>query len=178
MNLRRDAAWGAAQVISFVHDLALEFGGSQVGTVGSVKLDPGLVNVIPREAVLTVDLRNPDEARLQEAEHRLADYLVKLSKETGLETFIRRLSRTEPVVFDDTVIEVIRESAELMGQPYLVMTSGAGQDAQMLARICPSAMIFVPSIGGISHSPLEATSPEDLELGANVLLQAMLKLAR
>ncbi|MGD9941295.1 MAG: Zn-dependent hydrolase [Clostridia bacterium] len=177
MHLRRDAAWGAAQVICFVHDLALEFGGSQVATVGSLKLDPGLVNVIPREAVLTVDLRNPVESRLQEAERRLADYLSQLSKETGLETFNRRLSRTEPVVFDDMVIETIRESAELLGQPYQLMTSGAGQDAQMLARICPTAMIFVPSIGGISHSPLEATSPDDLELGANVLLQAMLKLA-
>ncbi|OHD79988.1 MAG: Zn-dependent hydrolase [Spirochaetes bacterium RIFOXYC1_FULL_54_7] len=177
MNLRRDAAWGAAQVICFVHDLALELGGSQVGTVGSVKLDPGLINVIPREAVLTVDLRNPLESRLQEAEQRLAGFLETLAVETGLETSLRPLSRTEPVVFDDHIIDVIRQSAELMGQPYLIMTSGAGQDAQMLARICPSAMIFVPSIGGISHSPLEATNPDDLELGANVLLQAMLKLA-
>lgn len=177
MNLRKDAAWGAARVICFVHDLALEFGGSQVATVGSLKLDPGLVNVIPREAVLTVDLRNPDETRQQEAEHRLAAFLEQLARDTGLQTSARPLSRTNPVVFDDHVIDVIRESTELMGQPYLVMTSGAGQDAQMLARICPSAMIFVPSIGGISHSPLESTSPDDLELGANVLLQAMLKLA-
>lgn len=177
MNLRRDAAWGAAQVICFVHDLALEFGGSQVGTVGSVKLDPGLINVIPREAVLTVDLRNPDESRLQDAERRLASFLAKLSKDTGLDASARPLSRTEPVVFNGHVIEVIGEAAEMLGQPYLVMTSGAGQDAQMLARICPAAMIFVPSIGGISHSPQESTSPDDLELGANVLLQAMLRLA-
>jgi N-carbamoyl-L-amino-acid hydrolase len=177
MHLRRDAAWGAARVICFVHDLALEFGGSQVATVGSVQLDPGLVNVIPREAVLTVDLRNPDESRLQEAERSLSTFLEKLSRDTGLEASVRPLSRTEPVVFDDRVIDVIRESADLMGQPYQLMTSGAGQDAQMLARICPSAMIFVPSIGGISHSPLEATNPGDLELGANVLLQAMLRLA-
>jgi N-carbamoyl-L-amino-acid hydrolase len=177
MHLRRDAAWGAARVICFVHDSALEFGGSQVATVGSMRLDPGLVNVIPREAVLTVDLRNPDESRLQVAERSLSTFLEELSRDTGLEASIRPLSRTEPVVFDDRVIDVIRESAELMGQPYQLMTSGAGQDAQMLARICPSAMIFVPSIGGISHSPLEATNPDDLELGANVLLQAMLKLA-
>jgi N-carbamoyl-L-amino-acid hydrolase len=177
MGLRRDAALGAARVICFVHDQALELGGSQVATVGSVKLDPGLVNVIPRKAVLTVDLRNPDEKRLREAEGRLSAFLQELARDTGLEISARPLSRTEPVAFDDRVIGIIKESAECLGQPYLVMTSGAGQDAQMLARICPSAMIFVPSIGGISHSPLEATSPDDLELGANVLLQAMVRLA-
>ncbi|RPI07412.1 MAG: M20/M25/M40 family metallo-hydrolase, partial [Zetaproteobacteria bacterium] len=81
------------------------------------------------------------------------------------------------VVFDQRIVSVIQEAADLLGQPARPMTSGAGQDAQMMARLCPSAMIFVPSVDGISHSPAEYTRPEHLELGANVLLQTLLRLA-
>jgi N-carbamoyl-L-amino-acid hydrolase len=94
-----------------------------------------------------------------------------------LEIRTRRLARFAPVVFDTHIVSIIQESAEFLGQPVRTMTSGAGQDAQMLARICPAAMIFVPSIGGISHSPSECTRPEHVELGANVLLQTVLRLA-
>ena len=89
----------------------------------------------------------------------------------------RSLARFEPVVFDPGIVEVIERAAAALGQPIRRMVSGAGQDAQMLARICPAAMIFVPSIGGISHNPAERTRPEHLELGANVLLHTLLRLA-
>jgi len=177
MRMRRDAAYGAARTVCFVRDVAREIGGTQVGTVGSVKLAPNLINVIPHEAVITVDLRNTDELQLQEAERRLDVFLRDLGAREGLEIRTRRLARFEPVVFDKHIVSIIQESAEFLGQPIRPMTSGAGQDAQMLARICPAAMIFVPSIGGISHSPSESTRPEHLELGANVLLQTVLRLA-
>lgn len=177
MRMRRDAAYAAARTVCFVRDLAREIGGTQVGTVGSFTIAPNLINVIPREAVLTVDLRNTDESRLQEAERRLDAFLRDLAECEGVEIRTRRLARFEPVVFDRRVVAVIQEAAESLGRPIRTMTSGAGQDAQMLARICPSAMIFVPSVGGISHSPAEYTQPEHLELGANALLQTILRLA-
>ncbi len=177
MHMRQDAAYGASRTVCFVRDVTREIGGTQVGTVGSFKVTPNLINVIPREAVITVDLRNTEESLLQEAERRLATFLCSLADQEGVEVRTRRLARFEPVVFDQRIVSVIREAAELLGRPIRFMTSGAGQDAQMMARLCPAAMIFVPSIGGISHSPSESTRPEHLELGANVLLQTVLRLA-
>jgi len=174
MHLRRDAGHGAARVACFVRDLALELGG--VGTVGSLRLSPNLINVIAREAILTVDQRHTDEGRLREAERRLEVFLQELAAGEGLELATRRLARFEPVRFDPGVVEVIEQAAAGLGRPIRRMTSGAGQDAQMLARICPSAMIFVPSIGGISHNPLERTEPRHLQLGADVLLRTLLTL--
>ena len=163
-----------ARVACFVHDLALELGG--VGTVGSLRLSPNLINVIAREAVLTVDQRHTDEGRLREAERRLEVFLRELAAAQGLEAASRPLARFEPVRFDPGVVEVIERAAAGLGRPIRRMTSGAGQDAQMLARICPSAMIFVPSIGGISHNPRERTEPRHLQLGADVLLRTLLTL--
>lgn len=176
MHMRRDAAYGAARAVCVVRDLAREIGGAQVGTVGSLKVTPNLINVIPREATITVDLRNPDGSLLREAERRLDTFLRDLAQRERLEIQTRRLARFEPVVFDKRIVSIIQASAGFLGQPIRLMTSGAGQDAQMMARICPAAMIFVPSVGGISHSPFECTRPEHLELGANVLLQTVLRL--
>lgn len=177
MGLRRDAGLGAARLACFVRDLAVSLGGAQVGTVGAMTLAPNLINVIPREAVVTVDLRNPDDRRLAEAEARLDAFLRDLAAAEGLEIESRRLVRFPPVAFDPGVVGAIEAAAASLGQPIRRMTSGAGQDAQMLARLCPAAMIFVPSIGGISHSPAERTAPEHLELGANLLLRTLLALA-
>jgi N-carbamoyl-L-amino-acid hydrolase len=178
MHLRRDAGYAAGRLLCFIHDLAHELGGTQVGTVGSVKLTPNLVNVIAREAIVTVDLRNTEETLLEEAERRVAQFLAELAEAERLAIRTRRLSRFEPVVFDPGVVEAIEASAARLGHSIRRMTSGAGQDAQMMARICPSAMIFVPSIAGISHNPAEDTRPEHLELGANVLLNTLLELAK
>jgi N-carbamoyl-L-amino-acid hydrolase len=173
MAMRRDAAYGAARLACFVHDLAEELGG--VGTVGSLRLSPNLINVIAREAVATVDLRHTDERVLRIAEARTEAFLREL-EQSGLGVETRSLARFEPVVFDPGIVQVIERAAASLGQPIRRMTSGAGQDAQMLARICPSAMIFVPSIGGISHNPAERTDPGHVRLGADVLLRTLLAL--
>jgi N-carbamoyl-L-amino-acid hydrolase len=177
MHLRRDAGHAAGRLICFVRDLALAIGGGQVGTTGSLRFSPNLINVIPGEAVVTVDLRNTDEGLLRTAEKRLAEFLADLAREEDLAIRTRRLCRFEPVRFDEGVVRSIEAAAEGLGVRVRRMTSGAGQDAQMLARICPAAMIFVPSIGGVSHNPAEDTRPEHLELGANVLLRTLLGLA-
>ena len=177
MSLRHDAAYCAAKAAVFVHDLAKRMGGSQVATVGSVRLVPNLVNVIARQATFTVDLRNTDETLLREAESELANFLRDLARDEQVSIDARRLARTEPVRFDDQVLRQIELAAHDLGYPIRRMTSGAGHDAQMMARICPTAMIFVPSVGGISHNPNEHTAPEHVELGANILLRTMQLLA-
>jgi N-carbamoyl-L-amino-acid hydrolase len=177
MRLRHDAGHGAAAVACFVRELADEMGGSQVATVGAVTLHPNLINVIAARAEITVDLRNTDEALLQQAEGRLARFLVALAAKEGLRIETRKLARFEPVRFDASVADLIARTAERLGYTQRTMTSGAGHDAQMLARLCPSAMIFVPSVKGISHNPAEHTAPEHLAAGAEVLLHTLLELS-
>ncbi len=177
MSARKDAAQSAAKLISFARTLALRMGGRQLATVGSVHLDPGLINVVPRKAVLTLDLRNPVEAGLEEAESHLFDFLEALCAEEGVLIERKQLARSPPVTFDLEIVKTIEMSARMLGKPIRRMTSGAGHDAQMMARICPAAMIFVPSVGGVSHNPAEHTEPEHLALGANVLLKTVLALA-
>ena len=177
MQLRHDAGYGAARIGVFVRELAKRMGGSQVGTVGSVRLTPNLINVIPNRAVVSVDLRNTDEALLTAAEREFVQYLETLAKEEGVTIETRGLVRTQPVVFDSKVLQVIDAVAVELKLPIRRMTSGAGHDAQMMARICPTAMIFVPSVGGISHNPREFTERRHLQMGADALLHTMLRLA-
>jgi N-carbamoyl-L-amino-acid hydrolase len=177
MSARRDAAHTAMKVVSFARQLALRMGGQQLATVGSIHLDPGLINVVPRKAVVTVDLRNPEEHQLKEAEEHLSEYLETLALEEGVSIEKKQLARTLPVNFDPEIVRTIETSARMLGQAIRRMTSGAGHDAQMMARICPAAMIFVPSVNGVSHNPAEHTEPEHLVLGANVLLKTVLALS-
>ncbi len=176
MDLRRDPAYAAARITVAVRDLAAELGGTQVATVGTIDLHPNLVNVVPARATMTVDLRNTDEDALQVAEKRLAEIIATVAADEGVEITDRSLARFEPVTFDPGVVELVRTTADELGYSTTVMPSGAGHDAQMLARVCPSAMIFTPSHDGISHNPAEHTDPADLEAGANVLLHTMLAL--
>ena len=177
MRMRHDAAYAAARIAIFVRELTREMGGDQVGTVGKIDLTPNLINVIAAKATLTVDLRNTDEDRLQQAESRLAAFLQTLAAEEGVSISSQRLARFEPVAFDQGIAARIEAHASRLGYSHRRMTSGAGHDAQMLARVCPSAMIFVPSVGGISHNPAEHTEAADLIAGAEVLLATLLELA-
>lgn len=178
MRLRHDAGYCAARVAVFVRDLAQRFGGSQVATVGMMQLRPNLVNVIAREARLTVDLRNTDDELLAEAEAQLSNFLRELASSEGVTIGTRRLAQTPAVRFDARLVQIIEDVATKMGHAGIRrMTSGAGHDAQMMARICPAAMIFVPSVRGISHNPAEFTEPDHLELGANVLMHVIERIA-
>ncbi len=149
----------------------------QVATMGSVRLHPGLINVIAARAEVTVDLRNTDEALLLEAEQRFAQFLAQLAAEEGVRIETRTLARFAPVTFDKRVADLVARTAGKLGHSCRPMTSGAGHDAQMMARICPTAMIFVPSVKGISHNPAEHTEPAHLAAGADVLLHTLLELA-
>jgi N-carbamoyl-L-amino-acid hydrolase len=178
MHLRRDAGYCAAAIGMELRTMAREMGGSQVCTMGAVTLHPNLINVIAGRAMVTVDLRNTSEDLLQAAERRFAAFLERLSAEEKVTITSKPVARFEPVVFDVGVADLISRTASRLGYSCRPMTSGAGHDAQMMARLCPTAMIFVPSVKGISHNPAEHTEPADLEAGGNVLLQTLLELAR
>ena len=177
MRLRHDAGYAAAAVSTFIRGLADEMSGDQVATCGAMTLHPNLVNVIAANATITVDLRNTDDELLQEAEARLARFLEKLASSEGVDVTTRTLARFEPVVFDQTVVGLVEANARALGHSVVRMPSGAGHDAQMMARVAPTGMVFVPSIDGISHNPEERTDLADLRAGANVLLRTLVQLA-
>ncbi len=177
MRLRHDPGFVAAEITSFVRRMVTELGHSQVGTVGMVELHPNLVNVVAASAKLTVDLRNTDNEVLLEAERRLHSCIEQLAEAEGVRISTRSLARFDPVIFDSSVVDRVELTAKHLGAMTLRMPSGAGHDAQMMARVCPTAMIFTPSHKGISHNPAEHTDQHHLELGVNTLLGVMVGLA-
>ncbi|MBU3688116.1 MAG: Zn-dependent hydrolase [Acidimicrobiales bacterium mtb01] len=177
MSLRHDPALVSARIVVFLRDLASRYGGDQVCTVGKIDLVPNLVNVVPRSATLTLDVRNTDESILRRAEAEIATFLDQVAGDEGVTIETRRLARFEPVEFDGRVVDLIEDAISHRGHSNMRLPSGAGHDAQMLARVCPTAMIFTQSHLGISHNPAEFTDPDDLVEGTDILLEVMWRLA-
>lgn len=177
MAMRKDAGQAAARVITFLQDRANNSKGNTVATVGCIDFKPDAINVIPSSATFTVDLRDANEERLKKEESALKDYLKELAATECVKISSERLVRFEPVIFDKNIVKLVESAANKRGLKSKQITSGAGHDAQMMARICPAAMIFVPSIDGISHNPKEFTREGDLMAGSNVLLDVVAKLA-
>jgi N-carbamoyl-L-amino-acid hydrolase len=177
MDLRRDAGYAAGEIAVFVRRLAREMGGQQKGTVGRIELYPNLVNVVAERAVVTVDLRNIENEPLKQAERQLADFLDRLAAQQQVAIATRNLARFDPVAFPSEMVSLVETTAQELGFSCRRLPSGAGHDAQMMARLCPASMIFVPSAGGLSHNVREHTAPEHLHAGASVLLNAVLRLA-
>ncbi|EOG3623405.1 MULTISPECIES: Zn-dependent hydrolase [Pseudomonas] len=171
-HLRHDAGFVASAIVAELRAMAVD-SGTTLATVGCMRFEPNLINVIARKATFTVDLRDPDETCLAHAENRLSQYLDSLAKREGVSIATERLVRFEPVAFDAGLVDAIEASARRLGFSHRRMTSGAGHDAQMIARIAPAAMIFVPSQGGISHNPREFTADDHLVQGAQVLLDVV-----
>lgn len=171
-HLRHDAGFVASAIVAELRAMAVD-SGTTLATVGCMQFEPNLINVIPRKATFTVDLRDPDETCLANAEKRLNQYLEQLAEREGVSITTKRLVRFEPVIFDAGLADAIEASAQRLGFSHRRMTSGAGHDAQMIARIAPAAMIFVPSQGGISHNPREHTDEHQLIQGAQVLLDVV-----
>ncbi|KWV53986.1 Zn-dependent hydrolase [Rhizobium altiplani] len=173
ISMRRDAGLAAARVITFLRDRATASNTPTVATVGCMEFEPNAINVIPSKATFTVDLRDPDEEKLLAEEAALATYLDTIADDEQVTITTKCLARFQPVTFDSGIVAAVVEAATARGLKSKRMTSGAGHDAQMIARIAPSGMIFVPSIGGISHNPKEFTPDTDLVAGANVLLDVV-----
>ena len=177
IDLRRDAGLASAKLIESLREIAVSIGGNQRATCGMIAFEPNAINVIPGRAVLTVDLRNSDGVALIQAEELLHTHAKEIEASDGVSITIRALEHVPPVKFDPMVVDVIEQTADELGISSRRMISGAGHDAQLMASMCPTAMIFIPSRDGISHSPAEYSSLEELETGANVLLHVALKLA-
>lgn len=177
MAMRHDAGYAAATITAFLHDprLAVAIRHGRDCRMYFVRAQCDQCH--PREGRIHLDLRDPDELRLQAEEQVLADELKRLVAREGVTISAERLARFVPVIFDRKLVEQIETAAAARGLTTRRMTSGAGHDAQMISRIAPAAMIFVPSMGGISHSPKEFTPAADLVAGANVLLDVVRRLA-
>ncbi|MCY3747144.1 MAG: Zn-dependent hydrolase [Acidobacteria bacterium] len=168
MRFRHDAGVVAAEAVLLARKLTREIPG-QVATVGRMSFAPGLTNVVPGRAVFTLDIRNPDPDRLQRAEDGFFTGLEAAAEREGVRIERRELARFGPAVFDERVIALVEEAAAALGGSCRRMPSGAGHDAQMMSRVCPTGMVFVPSVGGVSHNPTEFTRDEDVVAGGNAL---------
>lgn len=176
MSMRHDPALVAARVTVFLRELADRMGGDQVCTVGRIEIVPNLINVVPRTATMTLDVRNTDEQLLVSAENEIDAFISMIAREEGVSISRRVLARFEPVEFDPRVVEVVERAVRRHDHVVRRLPSGAGHDAQMLARVCPTAMIFTPSHLGISHNPAEHTDEADLVEGTQLLLEVMMDL--
>jgi len=174
MVMRHDAGLVAAQIAVEARAIANDFGPPQVATVGMFDVSPGLVNVVPERAVLTVDLRNTCDETLKKAEERLNRAAEDFAVAQGCKVQRRSLARFAPVEFDLGLVGEIESHAKSLGYSVRLMPSGAGHDAQMFAPNCPTAMVFVPSKDGLSHNINEFTAPEHIAPGVDVLLRVVL----
>ena len=168
MASRRDALWLAAPYVLRVRDVAVAHG--IVGTVGEVTVSPGVANVIPGRVEISVEIRGLETAVLDAAETELRLAAEAVGAEFDF------LEDKEPVLADPRIMEAIAASCRALGLSHRVMPSGAGHDGMNIVQLCPIGMIFVPSEGGISHSPDEYTAPEDNVNGGRVLLETLLRL--
>jgi N-carbamoyl-L-amino-acid hydrolase len=174
MTLREDALLAAAAFIIGLPAIAASVGDASVITTGRIEAEPGGTNVVPERAVVSLDFRDPDRDRLLELERRIAAAIAEAADTHGCRGTWHPDPFVDPVPLDDDVRTEIGAAADRLGFSRVDIPSGAGHDSQNMARLAPTAMIFVPSRDGRSHSPAEYTGLEDIENGANVLLATLL----
>jgi N-carbamoyl-L-amino-acid hydrolase len=177
MEGRHDALCATAEMILKVNELPGRMGGNMVATVGEIQNYPNSRNIIPDKVHFTVDIRSWDDDHAIKAWELVRKDFEDIAEQRGCPIKIEETWRVEHSPFDEKRVQLIMDSADSLGYSYLHMVSGAGHDASYMNQVCPTAMIFVPSIGGRSHVEVEKTTWEDCEAGANVLLRAMLRSA-
>ncbi len=174
MTSRKDALVGAVRMISEVNHIGLAHKPHGRATVGMVQVSPNSRNTIPGRVFFTVDFRNPYDDDLAAMDGELRAACTKIADELGLELRLEQIWYFAPTPFDAGCVGVVRDAAARGGYPHMDIISGAGHDAVYMARVAPTAMIFVPCEGGISHNEVENATKDDVAAGANVLLQAIL----
>ena len=172
---RKDPGLLAARINVFLRQLAVEVPG-QLGTIGLMEFFPNVINVVPERVRLITDLRNPDHAHLQSAQKKLDAFITEEAVRSTIGVKRTERVRLAPVDFSQDVVKRIKSASDQLELSSRRMVSGAGHDAQMMAAVAKAAMIFVPSVGGISHNVKEYTAPVDLTNGANLLLQTTIQL--
>src|SRR5258708_3071766 len=153
MNQRHDALLAAASFIQAVNRIVTSVPGRQVGTVGRIQAFPGAPNVIPGKVVLSLELRDLDAAKIEMLYRKIFDEAQQIGKSSGTKFDFKEINVNIPAPTEERIRKMIADSAKELGLSTKLMPSGAGHDAQDMARLAPVGMIFIPSIGGISHSP-------------------------
>jgi allantoate deiminase len=176
MPLRHDALVGAAEMVLLVPSelQAMDFP-QAVSTVGKLEVHPGGVNVVPGRVDFTLEVRDQETQVMDQISERMLKKFAEIADRRGLQLKWQQTADVQPAPLDPAMRQAVRQAAQELGYRWRDMPSGAGHDAQHLAQICPTAMVFVPSQNGISHSPAEFTADEDCVRGANVLLNAILR---
>jgi len=175
MNVRNDAMLSAAELVLAINEIITSAPGAQVGTVGRINAEPGAPNVIPGRVTMSLEIRDLSADTIWDMFHRIEARAAVIAEQRGTSVIFQHVPvDAEPAPTDERLQHIISRSAESLGLSSKYMPSGAGHDAQDMAQIAPTGMIFVPSAGGISHSPDEYTSPKDMANGANVLLRTVL----
>ena len=174
---RRDAMVAAADLIQSIQSLALDHAPHGVATVGQLTVLPNSRNTIPGEVSLSVDIRNPVDGVLSAMSEQLHAHFQRIQEEHGVKLSSEEIWYCPPIVFNTECVDAVRNAADKLGYTHQDIVSGAGHDACQVSTVAPTAMIFVPCEGGLSHNEQESATLEDLEAGANVLLHAMLTMA-
>ncbi len=176
MNMRTDALVAAAKLVVSVNELVKSIPGRQVGTVGKISVEPGASNVVPGKVTLTIELRDISNEKIHIVFDTIASRMKEIEKETGASIIYEKDHTNISALMDSRIISILAESARELDLEYKLMPSGAGHDAQAIAKIAPTGMIFIPSRDGISHSPDEYSSIVDIASGASVMFHTLLKL--
>lgn len=177
MNMRANAGLGMARITEAVHQIAMSHQPGAVGTVGQANVYPNSRNVIPGRAVFTVDIRTPDQAKLDVMKAEVMHVAHAVAAELGLEIGIEEVGHFDPVTFDPGLVATVRDAAERLGYGHMDVISGAGHDACWINKLYPTVMIMCPCVGGLSHNEAEDISPEWAAAGTDVLLHAVLDVA-
>ncbi len=177
MERRSDALCGAAELVLAVEREARNAGGA-VATVGQMEVEPNGTNIIPLRVSISIDIRSAEDARVEHLERALQDDIAEIQRSRGVRVELERLEVRTAAPMDAQLRAALHRSCAAIGHPALDMTSGAGHDAMCLSRIAPAAMLFVPSVGGVSHVGEERTEDRDLELGVAALAAAIIEVDR
>jgi N-carbamoyl-L-amino-acid hydrolase len=174
MPFRRDALFGSAEMASALETIAVDFAPQGLVTIGEVSIRNASRNTIAADILFTVDLRNPDDARIEAMEAALRERFEAIATRRGLTVEITRHWVSPATPFDPECVAAVTRAVEMLDYPHQRIVSGAGHDAIHLARHCPTAMIFIPCVNGLSHNEAEDALPQDVTRGADVLLHAVL----
>jgi beta-ureidopropionase / N-carbamoyl-L-amino-acid hydrolase len=181
MEMRKDALVAASELIVAVEKISRRYSrmekGRVVGTVGAMKIEPGVINAIPGKAELSVDIRSITASAKNRVVRLVQAKIREIARRRHVQIAILPIREENPVPLDKRLVHLLKECCEAKGIAYEVMPSGAGHDAMQMAKITPSGMLFIPSRRGISHSPLEWSDPEDICLGTQLLLDSIVRVA-
>lgn len=181
MEMRKDALVAAAQLIEYVEKICRKFSsmekGRVVGTVGAMKIEPGVINAVPGRAELSIDIRSTSAPAKDKVARLVKQRGAAIARDRGIAIEVLNIRSEDPVPLDKRLLRVTRQLCDEKAIDYEIMPSGAGHDAMQMAKITPAGMIFIPSRRGISHNPLEWTDPDDIALGAQLLMETMIRVA-